>query len=213
MFNLEEVAQLWMIYYQSWKVFAEAGLCGYLMLVLISVCSNHGWCRQVSLSTSLQFRISRWTGDTGQVFINQFSVSAFFLNVKWRKCPVEILQTFCFQWYNEVRCKSYFIHLPTKFYCILIWYLCICLKSSSLLLNIFMQWLCRSGSGVRCVISLSNWSMFTLLDVEVNNECGRTNPQFQPRNVFPGYRSVKWYLVQCIRLNKLWMKGVPPTEI
>ena len=137
MFNLEEVAQLWMIYYQSWKVFAEAGLCGYLMLVLISVCSNHGWCRQVSLSTSLQFRISRWTGDTGQVFINQFSVSAFFLNVKWRKCPVEILQTFCFQWYNEVRCKSYFIHLPTKFYCILIWYLCICLKSSSLLLNIF----------------------------------------------------------------------------
>ena len=51
---------------------------------------------------------------------------------------------------------------------------------------------CRSGSGsgVRCIISLANWSMFTLLDVETNTECGRTSDTFPPRNVFPGYRSV-----------------------
>ena len=47
-----------------------------------------------------------------------------------------------------------------------------------------------SGSGVRCIISLANWSMFTLLDVETNTECGRTSDTFPPRNVFPGYRSV-----------------------
>lgn len=47
-----------------------------------------------------------------------------------------------------------------------------------------------SGSGVRCIISLANWSMFTLLDVETNTECGRTSDTFPPRNVFPGYREV-----------------------
>jgi len=46
------------------------------------------------------------------------------------------------------------------------------------------------GSGVRCIISLSNWSMFTLLDVETNTECGKTNQLLPPRNVFPGYREV-----------------------
>ena len=50
-----------------------------------------------------------------------------------------------------------------------------------------------SGSGVRCIISLENWSMFTLLDVEVINECGTTNSEFPPRNVFPGYRFVKHF--------------------
>ena len=45
-----------------------------------------------------------------------------------------------------------------------------------------------SGSGVRCIINLANWSMFTMLDVETNTECGRTNKDFPPRNVFPGYR-------------------------
>ena len=47
-----------------------------------------------------------------------------------------------------------------------------------------------SGSGVRCIINLANWSMFTMLDVETNTECGRTNKEFPPRNVFPGYRYV-----------------------
>jgi len=47
-----------------------------------------------------------------------------------------------------------------------------------------------SGAGVRCIISLANWSMFTLLDVETINECGTTNHEFPPRNVFPGYREV-----------------------
>lgn len=47
-----------------------------------------------------------------------------------------------------------------------------------------------SGSGVRCIINLANWSMFTMLDVETNTECGRTNKEFPPRNVFPGYREV-----------------------
>jgi len=48
----------------------------------------------------------------------------------------------------------------------------------------------RSGAGVRAIISLNNWSMFTLLDVETNTECGTTNSEFPPRNVFPGYREV-----------------------
>jgi len=48
----------------------------------------------------------------------------------------------------------------------------------------------RSGSGVRCIISLSNWSMFTLLDVETNTECGETSNLLPPRNIFPGYREV-----------------------
>ena len=46
----------------------------------------------------------------------------------------------------------------------------------------------RSGAGVRSIISLNNWSMFTLLDVETNTQCGTTNTVFPPRNVFPGYR-------------------------
>ena len=46
------------------------------------------------------------------------------------------------------------------------------------------------GSGVRCILSLSNWSMFTLLDVETNTECGETSRLFPPRNIFPGYREV-----------------------
>ena len=46
------------------------------------------------------------------------------------------------------------------------------------------------GSGVRCILSLSNWSMFTLLDVETNTECGETSELFPPRNIFPGYREV-----------------------
>ena len=46
------------------------------------------------------------------------------------------------------------------------------------------------GSGVRCILSLSNWSMFTLLDVETNTECGETSHAFPPRNIFPGYREV-----------------------
>ena len=46
------------------------------------------------------------------------------------------------------------------------------------------------GSGVRCILSLSNWSMFTLLDVETNTECGETSKLFPPRNIFPGYREV-----------------------
>ena len=41
---------------------------------------------------------------------------------------------------------------------------------------------------MRCIINLANWSMFTMLDVETNTECGRTNTDFPPRNVFPGYR-------------------------
>ena len=32
--------------------------------------------------------------------------------------------------------------------------------------------------------------MFTLLDVETNTECGETNSQYPPRNVFPGYMEV-----------------------
>ena len=48
----------------------------------------------------------------------------------------------------------------------------------------------RAGAGVRCIVSLNNWSMFTLLDVETNTECGTTNKEFPPRNVFPGYREV-----------------------
>ena len=46
----------------------------------------------------------------------------------------------------------------------------------------------RAGAGVRCIVSLNNWSMFTLLDVETNTECGTTNKELPPRNVFPGYR-------------------------
>ena len=46
------------------------------------------------------------------------------------------------------------------------------------------------GSGVRCILSLSNWSMFTLLDVETNTECGETSKLLPPRNIFPGYREV-----------------------
>ena len=46
----------------------------------------------------------------------------------------------------------------------------------------------RAGAGVRSIISLNNWSMFTLLDVETNTECGTTSQTFPPRNVFPGYR-------------------------
>ena len=46
------------------------------------------------------------------------------------------------------------------------------------------------GSGVRCILSLSNWSMFTLLDVETITECGETSKLFPPRNIFPGYREV-----------------------
>ena len=63
--------------------------------------------------------------------------------------------------------------------------------------------MCRSGSGsgsgVRCIISLANWSMFTLLDVETNTECGRTSHNFPPRNVFPGYRSVGFELVTKVK--------------
>ena len=46
------------------------------------------------------------------------------------------------------------------------------------------------GAGVRCILSLANWSMFTLLDVETNTECGETNSQYPPKNVFPGYMEV-----------------------
>merc|ERR1711936_1475101 len=46
------------------------------------------------------------------------------------------------------------------------------------------------GSGVRCILSLSNWSMFTLLDVETNTECGQTSKLLPPRNVFPGIQEV-----------------------
>lgn len=46
------------------------------------------------------------------------------------------------------------------------------------------------GAGVRCILSISNWSMYTLLDVESNTECGTTDPKFPPRNVFPGDREV-----------------------
>ena len=63
----------------------------------------------------------------------------------------------------------------------------------------------RSGAGVRCVISISNWSMFTLLDVEVNNECGRTNSQFPPKNVFPGYRSVATLHVGIFQVAIPWL--------
>ncbi|XP_023334518.1 tereporin-Ts1 [Eurytemora carolleeae] len=48
----------------------------------------------------------------------------------------------------------------------------------------------KGGSDVRCILSLENWSMYTLLDVEVNTECGALNPAWGARNVFPGYREV-----------------------
>ena len=34
-------------------------------------------------------------------------------------------------------------------------------------------------------------SMYTLLDVESNTECGTTDPKYPPRNVFPGYREAR----------------------
>ena len=58
-----------------------------------------------------------------------------------------------------------------------------------------------SGAGVRCIISLANWSMFTLLDVETINECGTTNQEFPPRNVFPGYRYKTVSFLQIFYVN------------
>ena len=63
--------------------------------------------------------------------------------------------------------------------------------------------------------------MFTLLDVEINTECGETNRHYPPRNVFPGYMEVmvmqntnpmvgscgtiSWQLVEIdIRLIVMW---------
>ena len=43
---------------------------------------------------------------------------------------------------------------------------------------------------MRCIVSLANWSMFTLIDVETNTECGENNKRFPPRDVFPGFREV-----------------------
>ena len=43
---------------------------------------------------------------------------------------------------------------------------------------------------MRCILNLVNWSMFTLMDVETNTECGETNKKFPPRNIFPGHREV-----------------------
>ena len=48
----------------------------------------------------------------------------------------------------------------------------------------------RRESNVRCIITVENWSMYTLLDVETNNECGKLHKDLRPRNVFPGYREV-----------------------
>ena len=41
-----------------------------------------------------------------------------------------------------------------------------------------------------CDVGLGLRSMYTLLDVESNTECGTTDPGHLPRNVFPGYREV-----------------------
>ena len=64
-----------------------------------------------------------------------------------------------------------------------------------------------SGSGVRCIINLANWSMFTMLDVETNTECGRTNKDFPPRNVFPGYRCGVSTVITILQSREISEKG------
>ena len=64
-----------------------------------------------------------------------------------------------------------------------------------------------SGSGVRCIINLANWSMFTMLDVETNTECGRTNKDFPPRNVFPGYRCGVSSVITILQSREIREKG------
>ena len=64
-----------------------------------------------------------------------------------------------------------------------------------------------SGSGVRCIINLANWSMFTMLDVETNTECGRTNKGFPPRNVFPGYRCGVSTVITILQSREISEKG------
>ena len=80
----------------------------------------------------------------------------------------------------------------------------------------------RGGPGVRCILSLSNWSMlvfhfithcivgfiryhtgrYTLLDVESNTQCGVTSPTFPPRCLSA--------MLIILRMIILLMSKVPP---